>query len=93
MKFQLVFSRAFKKSFKKVKRSAIFDSEKFEFVLNGLMSGIELPPQYRDHELRGKYSNYRECHIKPDLLLIYEIDRDFGLITIVEIGSHSELFG
>ncbi len=93
MKFQLVFSRAFKKSFKKIRRSATFDSEKFEFVLNGLMSGIELPSQYRDHELQGKYSNYRECHIKPDLLLIYEIDRDFGLITIIEIGSHSQLFG
>ncbi len=93
MKFQLVFSRAFKKSFKKVRRSAIFDSEKFEFVLNGLISGIELPLQYRDHQLQGKYSNYRECHIKSDLLLIYEIDKDSGLITIVEIGSHSQLFG
>lgn len=93
MKFHLVFSKAFRKSFKKIRRSGVFDAEKFEFLLNGLMSGIVLPSQYRDHELQGSYSNYRECHIKGDLLLIYEIDKELGLITIVDIGSHSQLFG
>ena len=54
--------------------------------------GAELPDVYKDHELRGDFNGYRECHIKSDLLLIYEVDSVGMSITLLDIGSHSDLF-
>lgn len=50
-----------------------------------------LEPRFRDHSLTGSWVDYRECHIKPDLLLIY---RKFGtdILRLVRLGSHSDLF-
>lgn len=76
-----------------MKSSEDFDMEKFESITNCLSNGNKLPSQFRDHELKGDYANCRECHIKSDLLLIYEVDNDLMVITLVDIGSHSELFG
>ena len=50
-----------------------------------------MPKKYCDHELKGNLKDYRECHIKPDLLLIYEPNDK--VIQLVRIGSHSELYG
>ena len=50
-------------------------------VLHSLLNDIPLPEKYRDHPLKGDLSDYRECHIKPDLLYL------------ARLGSHSELFG
>lgn len=61
-------------------------------VLMDLASDQALAPRYRDHELTGDWAGYRECHLKPDLLLIYrKIGED--LLTLARLGSHSELFG
>ena len=46
--------------------------------------------KYKDHQLIGKMKDFRECHIKPDLLLIYMIEDN--TLKLVDIGSHSELF-
>ena len=48
--------------------------------------------KYKDHALSGNYKNYRECHIKPDLLLIYKIEKSELILYAVHIGSHSDLF-
>jgi mRNA interferase YafQ len=50
-----------------------------------------LKPKYRDHGLGGNWNNHRECHLKPDLLLIYKLPDDETL-RLVRMGSHSELF-
>jgi len=54
-----------------------------------------LPPHQRDHDLTGDWKGYRECHIKPDLLLIYrkQDTADGGILRLARLGSHSELFG
>ena len=44
------------------------------------------------HALKGEYSGFRECHIKPDWLLIYLIEDDVLTLTLVDTGSHSDLF-
>jgi mRNA interferase YafQ len=67
--------------------------EAIEKVIDVLILNGALPAQFRDHALKGNYAGCRECHIKGDLLLIYEIDDKLKLVTLVEIGSHSELFG
>lgn len=50
-----------------------------------------LPDKYRDHGLTGEYTEHRECHLKPDLLLIYKKPDD-ATLRLVRLGSHSELF-
>ena len=57
-----------------------------------LANNEELASKYKDHALIGSYKGFRECHIKPDLLLIYKKQNEILLLTCVEIGSHSELF-
>ncbi len=47
---------------------------------------------YNDHQLKGTLSKYREIHIKPDWLLVYLINNDELILTLVQIGSHSDLF-
>jgi len=57
-----------------------------------LANDYPLPPSARDHALRGAWSGYRECHIRPDLLLIYK-KPDAETLRLARICSHSELFG
>ncbi|MDD2676921.1 MAG: type II toxin-antitoxin system YafQ family toxin [Methylacidiphilaceae bacterium] len=51
-----------------------------------------LNARYHDHDLSGDWAGYRECHIKPDLLLIYR-KSDSDTLRLARLGSHSELFG
>ena len=57
-----------------------------------LASGMSLPEKNRDHALSGNFSKYRECHISPDWLLIYEIDNDDLILILTRTGTHSDLF-
>jgi mRNA interferase YafQ len=61
-------------------------------ILTALINDDPLEPRYRDHDLSGQWSGYRECHVKPNLLLIYrKLDTD--TLRLARLGSHSELFG
>jgi mRNA interferase YafQ len=51
-----------------------------------------LEPKHKDHELKGNYAGFRECHITPDWLLIYAIDKGNLILTASRTGSHSDLF-
>lgn len=59
-----------------------------------LVNEQELPEKYRDHNLTNSrnYKNVRECHIQPDWLLIYQINRDILTLILLRTGSHSDLF-
>lgn len=59
-------------------------------VVDNLANEKLLPAKCRDHQLRGDLSMYRECHITPDVLLIYKIEN--LTLFLVRLGSHSELF-
>lgn len=61
-------------------------------VLEDLAGDQALAARRRDHPLSGDWSGYRECHLKPDLLLIYR-KPDEKTLWLVRLGSHSELFG
>jgi mRNA interferase YafQ len=62
----------------------------FKTILNVLLKGNVPDPQYHDHQLVGEYIGYRECHLEPDWLLIYEAMPDF--VTLIRTGTHSDLF-
>ena len=61
-------------------------------VIGRLAQDEELPARFKDHNLSGDWSDHRECHIKPDLLLIYRKPDEHAL-QLVRMGSHAELFG
>ncbi|MBQ7154367.1 MAG: type II toxin-antitoxin system YafQ family toxin [Synergistaceae bacterium] len=61
-------------------------------VVRKLANDEQLAPKYRDHPLHGNLEGSRECHIRPDLLLVYTYEGDY-LIILDMLGSHSELFG
>jgi mRNA interferase YafQ len=62
----------------------------FKTVLTVLLEGNVPAPQYHDHPLVGEYTGYRECHLEPDWLLIYEATAD--IVTLIRTGTHSDLF-
>ena len=51
-----------------------------------------LPKKYNDHALKGKYVTYRECHVRPDWLLIYKKDKTNLILVLVRTSTHSQLF-
>lgn len=83
------FAKSFKKSYKKLNKK---DKELFAEVSLKLANNEILEQKYNDHTLKGKYVGFRECHLKPDLLLIYQKQEDKLILYCLNIGSHSELF-
>lgn len=68
------------------------DLAKLKYVVNELANQRPLDEKYRDHELTGNYRNFRECHIEPDWLLIYRIEKCELTLALVRTGTHSDLF-
>lgn len=81
----------FRKDYKRIKKRG-YDTKLLEHVIQILLEGSPLPPQYRDHALSGNYTGFRECHIQPDWLLIYTIHHNKLILTVSRTGSHSDLF-
>ncbi|MDJ0574823.1 MAG: type II toxin-antitoxin system YafQ family toxin [Xenococcaceae cyanobacterium MO_234.B1] len=84
-------STPFRRDLKRIKKRGK-DLEKLKSVVQLLVEEQPLPERYRDHNLVGDWSGYRDCHIEPDWLLIYKIERDQGILTLVRTGTHSDLF-
>lgn len=89
---KLYYSKRFNKSFKRLSKSGNFNDKKLEIVLQILEEGRKLEAHHKDHQLTGFMSQYRECHLESDLLLIYEVSQSGKYIEIVDIGSHSDIF-
>jgi mRNA interferase YafQ len=87
-------SSAFKRDYKREARGLHRRTLDDDLVplLTALANDRLLEPRHRDHELGGDWSGYRECHVKPDLLLIYR-KSDGDVLRLARLGSHSELFG
>ena len=65
--------------------------DKLELILGMLVRGEAIPEENRPHPLTGNYRGHMECHIESDTLLIWW-DKEAGIIKLVRLGSHSELF-
>lgn len=89
MAYTPVFSPRFKRDYKKLQTSGR-DTPATDQVIGLLVAGFRIPQKHRDHPLKGEWSSYRECHVLPDLLLIYKIEG--GELRLVRLGSHAELF-
>ena len=93
MQYKRVASKKFRKSLRKLEKSGSFDLDILFNIIEILSNGDRLPINFKDHQLQGNLQNSRECHIKPDLLLVYSIDTTTNELNLVDLGSHSELFG
>lgn len=87
--YQIFRTSAFKKDYKKL---SLQDKEEVKKIIIRLANNEVLDLKYKDHKLIGNYKGCKECHIKPDLLLIYRIDANILELALVRTGSHSELF-
>ena len=67
------------------------DLSVFEAVVEKLANGKPLELSNKDHALSGEYKGCRECHIRPDWLLLYEVDNNTLYLHLIRTGSHSEL--
>ena len=82
------FKRDYKRELKGQHRATL--NEDFIDAVKLLVNDLPMPERYRDHALTGGWKDFRDCHIKPDLVLIYNKPDDKHL-RLVRIGSHSEL--
>lgn len=68
------------------------DISKLEKVLDKLAHNEILPEKNKDHQLKGVWKDFRECHIEPDWLLIYRIEENELILYATATGSHADLF-
>lgn len=88
--YRLEYSTRFKKDFMKITRMAIEDVVEVGDVISRLQRAEPLDARHRDHALAGNWNGFRDCHIRPDLLLIYRVAD--GALQLARIGTHSDLF-
>ena len=84
-------SNLFRKELKTmIKRG--YDISLMEEIVTKLSNGEKLPEKNKDHELIGNFNGFRECHIKPDWLLIYKIIDEELVLYLTRTGTHADLF-
>ena len=89
---KLIETKKYKKHLKKYRSNAKILDE-LEKIIILLRNQKLIPEKYCDHQLKGKMGYIRELHLKPDNLLLYYIITKDNLLTLVDIGSHSDIFG
>lgn len=90
MKLDVRYLSRFKKDIKRLKRQHK-DMEKLKTVIDMLADGQELPPEYQDHPLKNNWADFRDCHLEPDWVLIYQIKETTLTLVLARTCSHSEL--
>lgn len=91
--YTVKFTSKFKKDYKLYQKRG-YDMDKIKKVITLLASGTNqdiLINEYKDHALKGNWKGFRECHIAPDWLLVYEIIENICVLSLVRTGSHSDL--
>lgn len=91
MKYEVKPSNQFKKDVQLAQKRG-YNINLLTDVIKTLANGERLDAKYRDHQLSGNYGSFRECHIQPDWLLIYEIEDDKLILYLSRTGTHSDLF-
>ena len=89
MVYRIATTKRFDKDYAKL---PVTDRKLAKTVIERLANDEILEPKYRDHPLKGELEGFRDCHVKPDLVLIYTKDKDALILTAFRINSHSELF-
>lgn len=87
--YKIKISKEYKKNYRKLTNK---DKNLVDDVIYKLSNNQTLEKKYKDHKLKGEFEGLRECHVKPDLLLIYEKQNENLVLVCINLGSHSDLF-
>ena len=87
---QIVLTTQFKRDYKLAKRRH-YDIAELKRIVDKIANREPLPPKNRDHALYNNYDGFRECHIAPDWLLVYQIIEDTLVLSLARTGTHSDL--
>ena len=90
MKYRFEYTTKFKKDYRKLTDRKII--RELDIVIDKLLKGEMLEAKYQYHPLLGNYKGCRDCHIRPDVVLIYKKEEDILVLTALRVGTHSELF-
>jgi len=88
---KITFTNQYLKDLELIKRRNLPKSELDE-VVKLLSEEQPLLPKHKDHALKGNFASYRECHIRPNWLLMYKVNEQILTLVLVRTGSHSDLF-
>ena len=91
MKYNVRMSTRFKRDMKLIQKRG-YDQRLILSVIEMLANGIQLDEKYKDHLLTGEFNGFRECHITPEWLLIYQYRENELLLLLSRTGTHSDLF-
>lgn len=91
--YKIFYTNNFKKQVSRIIFSGKCPRDRISYVINTIASNTLIDQSLKNHKLHGEYSGFYECHIRPDVLLIYTKDNENNMIICAAIGSHSELFG
>lgn len=89
MQYKITISKKYKQAYKKLNQK---DRNSLDKVVQSLSNDEILQPKYKDHALKGEYVGFRECHIKPDLLLIYRKNKNILELYLASLGNHNNIF-
>lgn len=88
---KIKYSKEFKRNFKHLRKRNVKNLDtRFQEILSDILSLKTLNTKYKDHALIGNWKGYRECHIFPDLIMIYKTTDEYLLLAT--IGTHSDIF-
>ena len=93
---QVKLTKSFVKDWRRLSRSGRYDMPRLKRAMRLIADNdAPLPPEWKDHALKGQWSNHRECHVGGDFLLVYRIDDSLGpsgTVAFIRTGTHNELF-
>ena len=94
MKRKIITSSKYKKELKAALKNKTFHVEVLTEVVEKLRQDVPLEPKYKDHPLKGYYEGYRDCHIHPDWILVYDKTdtNELKILELIRLNSHSKLF-
>lgn len=88
----IIWTGQFKKDYRQAMKRHL-EIDLLDDIIRKLAAGEQLPEKNKDHALVGNWIGHRECHIQPNWLLIYKIEKDLLILTLARVGSHNDLFG
>ena len=86
-------TKTYRKELKRVSKHRNFDEDSLNDIIDTLKRGEKLELKYLDHQLSGEFEDCRECHVKNNLLLVYQKHEDILVLLLIEIGTHDDIFG
>ncbi len=91
--YEIRYAQSARKALKRLRRSGSFPEAVFKELLTLFIFGKSIPASFKDHALQGDLAMARECHVGFNLLVEYRRNEELKIVTVLEVGTHQELFG